>query len=152
MDAVFDRLASPWLRVPLMLLLLVPGLAASWKLHPYEYTYYNSLVGGTGHAAARFETDYWLTCYKDAIAKLNELGYTNPRVYVRREPQLAAYYANPQVTVIDGSQPSAHIERGDYFLYGSRADPRIQNYLENINLFAVRRAGAVFCIVDVYTR
>src|SRR5436190_357189 len=36
------------------------------RLHPYQMTYYNELVGGTRGAALRFETDYWLSSYREA--------------------------------------------------------------------------------------
>lgn len=151
-DALFDRLRAPWLRVPVMALLLLPGLIADWQLHPYQYTYYNSLVGGTGRAAAGFETDYWLTCYKDAMARVDMYPENKPRVFVPREPLLAQYYAAPGVTVMVGSRASRDIQPGDYFIYGSRADSGIQNYQHNTQIFAVRREGAVFCITDVYTK
>ena len=135
-----------------MALLLLPGLIADWQLHPYQYTYYNSLVGGTGRAAASFETDYWLTCYKDAMARVDMYPENKPRVFVPREPLLAQYYAAPGVTVMVGSRASRDIQPGDYFIYGSRADSGIQNYQHNTQIFAVRREGAVFCITDVYTK
>jgi hypothetical protein len=36
------------------------------RLHPYQSTYYNELVGGTRGASLRFETDYWLSSYREA--------------------------------------------------------------------------------------
>jgi len=41
------------------------------RLHPYEYMYYNRIVGGLPGAAAKgYETDYWVTGYREAIKDL----------------------------------------------------------------------------------
>lgn len=36
------------------------------KLHPYEYVYFNEVVGGLKGARGEFETDYWGASYKEA--------------------------------------------------------------------------------------
>ncbi len=36
------------------------------QLHPYQYTYYNRFIGGLPGAANRFETEYWITSYREA--------------------------------------------------------------------------------------
>jgi hypothetical protein len=59
------------------------------RLHPYEYLFYNSLVGGLKGAARRYETDYWVNimpaAVKDLEAHLDELdrqaGRTIPKHY-----------------------------------------------------------------------
>src|SRR5205085_1014538 len=40
------------------------------RLHPYEYLYYNDLVGGLQGAARRNETDYWVNVMPEAVEKL----------------------------------------------------------------------------------
>ena len=57
----------------LIIVLLAPGIYGIIQLHPYEYTYYNSLIGGTGGVFRHYETDYWLTCYKQAVEEFNQL-------------------------------------------------------------------------------
>ncbi|MFG1461807.1 glycosyltransferase family 39 protein [Xanthobacter sp. DSM 24535] len=42
------------------------------KLHPYEYTYYNHLVGGVRGADSQFMLDYWGLAFKQAAAELDE--------------------------------------------------------------------------------
>ncbi len=37
------------------------------RLHPYQYAYFNCLAGGVAGASGHYETDYWLTSYKEAI-------------------------------------------------------------------------------------
>ncbi len=40
------------------------------RLHPYEYLYYNSLVGGLSGASRRYDVDYWFDSMPEAIHKL----------------------------------------------------------------------------------
>lgn len=47
---------------------------AAWDilaLHPYEYVYYNRLVGGVRGAADSYELDYWGSSYKELIETLS---------------------------------------------------------------------------------
>ncbi len=151
-ETLFNWLQQTWLRVAIILALLAPGLIADVQLHPYQYTYYNQFVGGTGQAAYQFETDYWETCYKDAMQTINKNSALHPLVYARREGYIAAYYAAPGVTVRDASKDPTPIKYGDYILSGSRADPGIQKYRNNINLIVIKRDNAVFCTIELYTK
>ena len=40
-------------------------------LHPYQYIYYNSLVGGLKGAYKKYETDYWGAGFKEATGWFN---------------------------------------------------------------------------------
>ena len=59
------------------------------RLHPYEYLYYNSLVGGLDGASRRYVMDYWVEIMPEAVTQLtsyvNSLnahqGNTAPIVY-----------------------------------------------------------------------
>lgn len=147
MQAFFDWVQSVWIRIPVMALLLLGGIIAGVQLHPFEYTYYNQFIGGTRQAAARFETDYWLTCYKQVMEKTNPLAVFHPTLFVPREGYIAAYYAAPGITVIDGGNTQAAPQIGEYILLGSRADPSIQKYSGSKNFIVIERQGAVFCIL-----
>ncbi|MFT7621679.1 MAG: 4-amino-4-deoxy-L-arabinose transferase-like glycosyltransferase [Myxococcota bacterium] len=48
------------------------------RLHPYQVTFFNALVGGLDGATDRYETDYWASSYKEAIEWLNERADTEP--------------------------------------------------------------------------
>ena len=50
----------------LSLNLAVTGIALV-RLHPYEYVYFNRLVGGLAGAYQRYETDYWGASYREAL-------------------------------------------------------------------------------------
>lgn len=49
------------------------------RLHPYEYLFYNPLVGGLRGAAGRYATDYWVNMMPEAIRQLDAfLARTEP--------------------------------------------------------------------------
>jgi hypothetical protein len=43
------------------------------RLHPYQYLYYNPLIGGLEGAQRRFATDYWVSIMPEAVGDLE--GY-----------------------------------------------------------------------------
>ena len=56
------------------LLLLLPGLLGSIRLHPFELSYYNELVGGTaGARRLGMETTYYASTYGHFLPALNDL-------------------------------------------------------------------------------
>ncbi|MBF0414996.1 MAG: glycosyltransferase family 39 protein [Magnetococcales bacterium] len=44
------------------------------ELHPYQYTFYNVFSGGMPAASSQFETDYWMTSYREAARKVIDEG------------------------------------------------------------------------------
>jgi hypothetical protein len=49
---------------------LVWNAAMLVRLHPYQYLFYNPLVGGLEGAARRYATDYWVNIMPEAVADL----------------------------------------------------------------------------------
>jgi len=64
---------------------IVWNVATLVRLHPYEYLYYNPLVGGLDGAARRYEMDYWVNMMPDAVRALQDYlglpGDKSQRVY-----------------------------------------------------------------------
>ena len=75
LDWLWAKCRSRVMGAAVVAALLAPGVLGILRLHPYEYTYYNALVGGTQGASRRFETDYWCTSYREAM---EEIGATAP--------------------------------------------------------------------------
>jgi hypothetical protein len=68
------------------------------QLHPYEYLYYNPIVGGLPGAAGRYVTDYWVAIMPEAIeqlegyvASLDSIGTTERRYTVAVCGERAAF-------------------------------------------------------------
>jgi hypothetical protein len=59
---------APWIAAALI---IAPGANHMIRFHPYEYVYYNELVGGVEGAAGRYELDLWCTSYGELVKWLN---------------------------------------------------------------------------------
>jgi hypothetical protein len=121
------------------------------KLHPYEYAYYNQFVGGTGQAAKRFETDYWNTCYKEAMEYIRSTKLKNIRIHVgAKGVPIIKYYADNDFQVIKYSRYTT-IWPGDFVISTSRANNTIQLYSQKDDDKAekIGRDGAIFCRVEL---
>ena len=144
-EFVIDHVAPYWLYAGLILLLLLPGVAGMIQLHPYEYTYYNSLLGGTGGAFRQYETDYWLTCYKEAVENLNQTIDTPINLYVHREAYIADYYADDRITVHELRGALDQVLPGDYVLVNTRTNEDRRVFKDAPYVIQVGRANALFC-------
>jgi len=133
------------------------------RLHPYQYAYFNFLVGGVKGASGRYETEYWSTSNREAMEYINtQSGGKKVRVLAAANDFnkiSVTWYAAPNVEVQTvqekfGDKPDLSKAAGpdglpegfDYYLatyrFGmSRAFP--QAPVE----FAVKRSGAVFAVV-----
>jgi hypothetical protein len=130
-----------------MILMLLPGLSGMLQLHPYEYAYYNRFAGGVGGAYRVYETEYWLTCYKEALqwVKTNEPATT---LHVQREMGLAAAYGQG-LNLKDLSQENeVNIQTGDLLLFHTRANLDTRSIYRKLPAVATfGRGGAQFCIL-----
>jgi hypothetical protein len=43
------------------------------RLHPYEYVYFNPIVGGLSGAYRHYDTDYWVNVMHEAVARLEKI-------------------------------------------------------------------------------
>lgn len=145
-EFIIDHL-SYWLYAALIAILFLPGIAGILQLHPYEYTYYNSLVGGTGRAFRQYETDYWLTCYKDAVENLNPTLEEQTTLYVHREAYIAAYYAAENISVQDLRGALDEVQPGDFVLVSTRTNEDRRVFKEAPTRFQIGRGDAVFCLI-----
>ncbi len=146
-DVLFEKIKNPLINVALGVLILAPGVAGIVQLHPYEYAYYNSVVGGTGGAFRHFETDYWLTCYKEAVQEFNISAGSPVKLYVHREPAVAQPYAASNVSVLDERGAASDLAAGDYILVNTRTNEDRQTFRDAPIVLSVGRAGATFCVI-----
>jgi hypothetical protein len=125
----------------------MPGLHGIIQLHPYEYTYYNSFIGGTNGAFRQYETDFWLTCYKEAVQNLDRQTSRPINLYVRREAYIAGYYATEKITVKELRGALDEVQPGDYVLVNTRTNEDRSTFREAPAVLQVNRGDASFCIV-----
>ena len=146
-ESLFQWIGIRWLRAIALLVMLLPGFYAAIMLHPFEYTYYNSFVGGTAGAFRKYETDYWLTCYKEAVEQLNQNLNEPTNLFVHREAYIAAYYAKPSLHVQDVRGALQTIQSGDALLVNTRTNEDRRTFKDTPSLLEVGRGRATFCIV-----
>jgi len=80
LDIFFSALNRSSIRLLLLLALILPGIYAIVHLHPYEYIYYNTFIGGIHNADGNFELDYWRTSLRDLTLGLNKIATPNSKI------------------------------------------------------------------------
>jgi len=142
---ISDLIKPTWLRAGSMVLILLPGFVGIARLHPYEYTYYNSFIGGTNGAFRQYETDYWLTCYKEAVEQFDEQLDEPANLFVRREGYIAEYYAGKNIIVHELRGALSEVQSGDYVLVNTRTNEDRSTFRDAPPVLQVRRGEAIFC-------
>jgi hypothetical protein len=146
-EKLFSWIRPRWVNLALVTAILLPSIPGIAQLHPYEYAYYNSFIGGAGGAFRRFETDYWLTCYKQAIEGFQGREPQTATIYVNREAYIAAYYAEDFLTVLDLRGAADEVKSGDFILVNTRANEDLKTFRDALVVLEVGRAGATFCVL-----
>ena len=144
-DFLLDRHIPSWLYAGLIVLLLVPGLFGIFQLHPYEYTYYNSFIGGTSGAFRQYETDYWLTCYKESMETFERTLDGPANLFVHREAYIAGYYASTNITVHELRGAVDQVQPGDYVLVNTRTNEDRRVFKDAAPILQIGRGDAIFC-------
>lgn len=89
-------------------------------LHPYQYTYFNRLTGGTAGAFQNFEMEYWSTSYKEAVSRLDQHlnTFANPKqkypVFVYGSSIQASHYFSDKMILVNKEQDA------DFFIINHR--------------------------------
>jgi 4-amino-4-deoxy-L-arabinose transferase-like glycosyltransferase len=79
---------------------LASGILGILRLHPYEYIYYNALIGGVRGAYQHYGLDYWCTSNREAMEAVNRLAPPNAEIAVFTPEHSAAHFARPDLTTI----------------------------------------------------
>ncbi len=146
-QAIGEWIRRPWFRWLLLALCALPGILGILSIHPYEYAFYNSYVGGPAGAFRRYDADYWLTCYKDALEPINQKAEDAPRVIVPLQAALAQKSASEGVTVLKYDSQKYAPQSGDYFLLTTRFGRDRQDWPATEEDWTVGRHGALYCVV-----
>ncbi|MCA9164487.1 MAG: hypothetical protein KDA62_15965 [Planctomycetales bacterium] len=125
-------------------------------LHPYQLAYFNGFVGGVAGASRRYETEYWMTSYGEAMRWINSQprnanGQPTRMLVAANENSLwcASYFAGPRLeltTTLQGDQPGDLPSAFDFYL-GTTRTLMADNFPDAEICFRVNRAGANFAVV-----
>jgi hypothetical protein len=140
LDWALRLLQRPIARLLLLLLILLPGLYANITLYPYQYVYYNELVGGVRGAYRVFEMDYWRLAFREAQAYLNRTAKGNANIFVGDSKPSAQTFARSDLVFNAFGGRKKNMEKYDYIIV-STAENADQQFKEFTTLFIVERDG-----------
>jgi hypothetical protein len=133
----------------LIIFSLLPGILGIIQSHPYEYTYFNQFSNGVGGAFRVYETDYWLTCYKEAIEWTGN-NFPTSTLHIQREYPLAEYYGKTLKIKDLGSENEDDIQSGDLLLFHTRANLDIRSIYRKLRVIhVIGKNSAEFCIIKI---
>ena len=147
LEKIFILTKHRWVSIALTAALLTPGIYNAIQLHPYEYAYYNSFAGGTSGAFRTYETEFWLTCYREAVLNFNQTAPQGAQLFVRREPYIAEYYTSPNIIIRDYRTELNQIKPGDFVLVNTRTNEDRKTFKDAPVLLSVKRGDADFCLI-----
>jgi hypothetical protein len=142
----FDQIRKPVPQNILIALVLLPGLIASIRLHPYEYVYYNQFVGSAKGVVDRFELDYWGTSYREAANEANRIAPPNANVWVDGPAHLFNRFARSDLHIYS-PQEAERADHYDVVVTLARYDLEKTSFPEAPIVYTVTREGAVFAVI-----
>ncbi|MDP1714413.1 MAG: hypothetical protein Q8L41_06655 [Anaerolineales bacterium] len=150
LETILKRINHRLINIALSILFLAPGLIGIISLHPYQYIYYNRFIGGLRGAAGNFETDYWLTSYREAAVYLNENAPTSASILAWGASSNIADHAREDLLVhlIVWDFSSDDIpEVYDYAVITTRFDNHLFLFQNAETVFEVRKDGVLLSVV-----
>jgi hypothetical protein len=136
-----------YIAVLLVTVYLTYQVSVMVRLHPYEYIYYNQLVGGVTHAYQEYETDYWGTAASQAakwlVQSLEESGKSaggKVKVFVAGANGYSAQYYFPDWIELTRDKLEA-----DYMIGGIRRFS--MDKMPGAELYTVSRMGVPLVVV-----
>ncbi len=113
LEWLFQMLTRSWVRVLLIAAIALPGLYSSVRLYPYQYNYYNSLIGGVAGARKLYTMDPWRTSLRELALALNQKAPSGARVLSGGWTEIMSLYTRPDIALEANYDESADV-RGEY--------------------------------------
>jgi hypothetical protein len=113
LEALFTKIQRSFFRVLILAAVILPGIVADVQLHPYQYAYYNSFVGGMSGAFRQYELDYWATSYREAAEYINTVAPAGASVVISDPVQVFQDYARQDLNLV----PVGNILSGRHYDY-----------------------------------
>ena len=142
----FEAIKNVKWQAALIVVSLLPGLIGIVSLHPYEYIYYNQFVGGVSGAVGRFETDYWVTSYREAAEYVNGVASPDANIWVEGPAHLFTPFARADLKVFSPNE----VDRAasyEYVVATSRYDFDKISYPDAEIIYTIARGDAVLAVI-----
>lgn len=147
LDLIFSKLTPSWGRVLVLAAIALPGVYSSIKLYPYEYVYYNSLIGGPAGAQNRYEMDYWRISLREAAIELNEIAPHGAKIVVTRSAGIFDEYSRPDLFIDKATEDSLNPDSNfDYVVQVARWDAW-DVYPDARVIYSIERDGAILATI-----
>ncbi|HSL41925.1 MAG TPA: hypothetical protein VK897_00740 [Anaerolineales bacterium] len=141
-----DMIRRPVLQGALITLLILPGVIASIRLHPYEYVYYNQFIGGVDAVVDRFELEYWGTSYRETAKEANRIAPPNANVWVDGPAHVFGRFAREDFHIFS-TQEAERADHYDVIVTLARYDWEKTSFPEAKIVYTVAREGVVFAVI-----
>jgi hypothetical protein len=138
LGALLGRVRSTAVRIVIVILVVLPGLLGIRNMHPFEYAYFNELIGGPAGAVGKYELDYWCTSLRESMEYVNARAEPEAVVVAWGPYWAAEEYARPDLKIRPGSTKPP-----SYFLicsWGLENPPHADDYTKK---YDVRRGSAI---------
>jgi hypothetical protein len=142
LESALGWLNQPKAKALIVGLIILPGLIAGIRLHPYEYVYYNALVK---YPNERFELDYWTTSYREAAKYVNSVAPPNTNVMVVGPGQVVDLHIREDLTVL--SDDVEVTEPFDYVISTTRYNLDAELYPDAEIVHKIERQGMLLTVV-----
>lgn len=147
-------LAKPvWTQAPLAAFILLPGVLGIVGSHPYEYAFYNYLARSRMPIYRHYETDYWMTSFREAALYLNENAQQHSQVIAWGPAQIIERYARPDLDVrsFDELTDTSYVEQPYYLVLTTRYDVDRTFFPEIQPVYMVKQQDSVYVVVKYIT-
>lgn len=161
LDTLLKRIKLPLWQAALALVLISPGIYANIQLHPYQYIYYNELIGGVDGAFRKLDLDYSGTSFKETQAYINANSGPETETFVLVGPRhLARAYAHmPLKENLLGIADVLNPDGSDFYyvlvLTRGNADLRaeFEACMDGEIVYSVERGGGVLAYIrKIYSK
>ena len=116
LDRLLTIVRRPVTRFLILFLILLPGLYANVTLYPYQYIYYNQIVGGLNGAYRVFELDYWSLASKEAQAYINQAAGVNANIFAGESKPSAQKFARPDLIFNAFGARKVNLDKYDFMI------------------------------------
>jgi hypothetical protein len=148
LDFLFMKVRRTFYRSAILLLFALPAIYMDVHLHPYQYIYYNSFIGGVRGAFHNYELDYWGTSYYEAAEYINQVAPSGARVVVLGPIHIFQNYARSDL-VTNALSDVNPATRYDYVVINGlkNLDQTVCKDVDAIKV--IERDGAALTVIKV---
>ena len=151
LQALYDKLKQAFVFAILLAGIILFNITWIVKLHPYQYIYYNSLVGGVRGAFREYEMDYWAISYREATEFINEIAAPNSQVIVWGPDHVVTNYAREDLNILEYRKKYRDLPYpADYAIISTRHNKDLTLFPWAEPIFEVGRDGALFVVVKQF--